>query len=389
MNHLAIIKFDEISLKGKNQPLFINQLVNNLDRRLKNNGDFLIVRRRLFLEVEYSKKESWKEIKQTLSQTFGIAKFYKAFKFSKNIDTVKPFLLSFLEGKSIESFRIKTKRSDKSFPKTSWEIDRILGEVVHSHLKIPIILKNPELTIYVEITTNEILVHFQEFSGLGGLPTGISGRVLALISGGIDSPVAAWQIMKRGCSITFLHFHSYPLTNNSSIEKVREIVGLLQSFHGKSKLILVPFSEIQKCIITNAPTAYRILLYRRYMFKIAQKIALKEKALALLTGESLGQVSSQTIQNITAISAGTKLPILRPLIGYNKPEIISIAKSIGTFNTSIEPDQDCCSLFVPKRPVLFAKTTEVSELEKKLPIKNIFKNTLANIESLVISKEKR
>ena len=389
MNHLAIIKFDEIALKGKNQPLFINQLVNNLDRRLKNNGDFLIVRRRLFLEVEYSKKDSWKEIKKILSQTFGIAKFYKAFKFPKNIDALKPFLLSFLEGKSIASFRIKTKRSDKAFSKNSWEIDRILGEAVHSHLGIPIKLKTPELTIYVEIAINEIFVHFQEFSGLGGLPTGISGRVLALISGGIDSPVAAWQIMKRGCSITFLHFHSYPLTNNSSIEKVREIVDLLQAFHGKSKLILVPFSEIQKCIITNSPSAYRILLYRRYMFKIAQKIALKEKALALLTGESLGQVSSQTIQNITAISAGTKLPILRPLIGYNKSEIISIAKSIGTFNTSIEPDQDCCSLFVPKRPVLFAKTTEVSELEKKLPIKNIFKNTLANIENLVISKQKR
>ena len=166
MNHLAIIKFDEIFLKGKNRPLFINQLVNNLDRRLKSNGDFLIVRRRLFLEVEYSKKDSWKEIKKTLSQTFGIGKFYKAFKLPKNIASLKPFLLSFLEGKSIASFRIKTKRSDKTFSKTSWEIDRILGETIHSHLGIPIILKTPELTIYVEIATNEIFVHFQEVSGL-------------------------------------------------------------------------------------------------------------------------------------------------------------------------------------------------------------------------------
>ena len=385
MKHLAIIKFDEIFLKGKNQVLFINQLINNLDRKLKINGDCLIVRRRLFLMVEYSTKETWKELKKILSQTFGIAKFYKAFKFPKEIDSLNLFLLSFLEGKSVASFRILTKRSDKTFPKTSWEIDRILGEIIHSHFGIPVILKNPELTIYIEIATKEIFVHFEEFSGLGGLPIGISGKVLALISGGIDSPVAAWQIMKRGGSITFLHFHSYPLTNNSSIEKVREIISVLQEFHGKCKLILVPFSEIQKCIITNSPPSYRVLLYRRYMFKIAQKIAYIENAQAIVTGESLGQVSSQTIQNISAISAGIEHLIFRPLIGYNKSEIIALSKTIGTFNASIEPDQDCCSLFAPKRPILFAKTEDVSKFESFLPIKNIFNNTLANIENVVIS----
>ena len=217
------------------------------------------------------------------------------------------------------------------------------------------------------------------------MPIGISGKALALISGGIDSPVAAWQIMKRGCSITFLHFHSYPLTNNSSIEKVREIISVLQEFHGKCKLILVPFSEIQKCIITNSPPSYRVLLYRRYMFKIAQKIAYIENAQAIVTGESLGQVSSQTIQNISAISAGIEHLIFRPLIGYNKSEIIALSKTIGTFSSSIEPDQDYCSLFMPKRPVLFAKTEDGCNLESSLPIKKNFNETLSKIENLVIS----
>jgi thiamine biosynthesis protein ThiI len=238
-------------------------------------------------------------------------------------------------------------------------------------------LTRPELTVFVEILPGEAYVYFEKVPGPGGLPVGIGGRVVVLLSGGIDSPVAAYRVMKRGCPVTFVHFHSYPFVEKTSQEKADALAAHLTQFQYASRLYVVPFGEIQREVVLSVPPPYRVVVYRRLMARIAEQVAQKEGALALATGESLGQVASQTLENLVVIEEAVRLPILRPLIGMDKEEIAAAARAIGTFETSIIPDQDCCTLFTPKHPVVRSTVEEIRRVEGRLDLSALVAGGLA------------
>ena len=303
---------------------------------------------------------------ERISAVFGVANFSLVERVERDLEALRRQILTELNGHSFESFRIETQRGDKSFPLGSPEINRQLGAAVKEKANARVDLEHPEFTVIVEILPNDAFFGFNKIAGAGGLPVGSSGRVVALISGGIDSPVAAYRLMQRGCRMIFVHFHSVPYQDRTSQEKVRRLVQRLTRHQFTSRLYLVPFGEIQRQIVATVARPLRVVLYRRMMLRISETIARKNKAKALVTGESLGQVASQTLDNMAVIQQATRLPILRPLVGMDKQEIIDQARRIGTFEISSIPDQDCCQLFVPAHPATKAHFAAVEEDEAKL-----------------------
>ena len=363
-----IVKTHELALKGKNRPWFLRRLTDNLRGATEGTGVSKVWQAQLMIGLSLEDDSAWPEVKDRVKDCFGVAKFFLAREFSQDLDTVQEALPALLDGRKFQSFRIETNRADKRFPMTSPEVNRRLGRFVEEFSGARVDLSGPELTIYLDIQTRGILLYFDETRAHGGLPVGTSGRVAVMLSGGIDSPVAAWHMMKRGCPATYVHFHSYPLVDRSSIEKAAELAQHLARFQRRSELVLAPLAEIQKRIIVETPPAYRVLLYRRFMMRIAERLAKQSGAKALVTGESCGQVSSQTLENIAVVDDAAGMPVLRPLIGMNKEEIVGMARNIGTFPISIQPDQDCCSLFVPRHPETKARLETVQRLEQGLPV---------------------
>jgi len=287
------------------------------------------------------------------------------------MDALRERILDSLDGAPFESFRIDTQRGDKTFSLTSPEINRVLGAAVKERSGARVDLENPEFTVFVEILPRDAFFGFDKLPGPGGLPVGASGRVVSLISGGIDSPVASYRMMQRGCRLIFVHFHSAPYQDKTSQEKVRELLKRLTRHQFNSRLFLIPFGEIQRQIVAAVSRPLRVVLYRRMMLRIAEAIARREKAQALVTGESLGQVASQTLENMAVIQQAATLPILRPLVGMDKQEIIDQARRIGTFEISSIPDQDCCQLFVPKHPATKAHLADVEKDEASFDVKEL------------------
>jgi thiamine biosynthesis protein ThiI len=263
------------------------------------------------------------------------------------------------------------------------EINQRVGGYVKERSGAKVDLENAELTCWIEIVEKYALIYVERLPGPGGLPVGTGGKVVVLLSGGIDSPVAAWKMIKRGCSPVFVHFHSFPYTNKESQEKAKQIARRLSEFALRAKLYLVPFAEVQRHIMVDTPLDTRVILYRRYMLRLAQEIAQREKARVLVTGVSVGQVASQTIENIDVISRAVAMPILRPLIGDDKIEIIQVARKIGTYDISIQPDQDCCSLFVPKHPETKAKIGEIEKSEARLEVSEVMNAAMDSAEVLL------
>ena len=294
------------------------------------------------------------------------------------IEALRARILEALNGTRFESFRIETQRGDKTFPLNSPEINRRLGAAIKEKSAARVDLTHPELTVFVEILPRDAFFGFNKIPGAGGLPVGASGRVVSLISGGIDSPVAAYRMLQRGCRLIFVHFHSAPYLDKTSQEKVRQLVTALTRHQFQSRLYLVPFGEIQRQIVAAVNRPLRVILYRRMMLRIAEGLATKEKAKALVTGESLGQVASQTLENMAVIQQAAALPILRPLVGMDKQEIIDQARRIGTFEISSIPDQDCCQLFVPKHPATKARFDEVEDAESNYDPKEMLRFGLEN-----------
>jgi thiamine biosynthesis protein ThiI len=271
---------------------------------------------------------------------------------------------------------VTARRAYKAFPLTSQQLNEALGSFVLKRFPVRVDLKHPDLTLYLEILPTEAFLYLERVPGPGGLPVGVAGRVMALVSGGIDSPVAAYRMMRRGCLVSFVHFHGAPFLDRRTQEKVREIVKLLTRFQYGSHLILIPFGEVQQEVVVNAPAPYRVLLYRRLMGRIAEHLAGLEGATALVTGESLGQVASQTLENLTVIEEAVKMPVLRPLVGMDKEEISAEAREIGTYEISIQPDQDCCTLFVPRHPATRATMEEIRRAELTLDIDRLVKTSI-------------
>ena len=376
----AIVKTHELALKGKNRPWFMRKLTDNLRTATKGSGVEKVWNGQLMVGLTLSDEQCWPEVRSRLREVFGVAKFYKAYELPQDLDGLKAVLPQLLDARKFSSFRITTNRADKRFLMNSEQVNRDLGTFVKDLTGARVNLKEPELSIYLDIQARGLLVYFEEVKAHGGLPVGVSGKVAVMLSGGIDSPVAAWQMMKRGCQAMFVHFHSYPLVDRTSMEKAVDLVDHLNRHQYESNLFMVPLGEIQKQIILSCPPSYRVVLYRRFMVRITEALAKRNRAKAIVTGESCGQVASQTLENIAVVDNAAGMPILRPLIGNNKEEIVDMSQDIGTFSTSILPDQDCCTLFVPKHPETKADIDTVLRLEETLSVDEMVKEAVENTE---------
>jgi len=374
----VLVRYHEIALKKGNRAYFTELLKRNLLAAVKDLGAKEIRSLPARLLLTFKNEVPAATLIERMSTVFGVANFSIVERTARDIDALRGRILESLNGGRFQSFRIETQRGDKTFPLTSPEINRQLGAAVQEKSGARVDLENAEFTVTVEILPRDAFFGFNKIAGAGGLPVGSSGRVAALISGGFDSPVAAYRMMQRGCRIIFVHFHSVPYQDKTSQEKVRQLIQLLTRHQFTSRLYMVPFAEIQRQIVAAVARPLRVVLYRRMMLRIGEAIARQEKAKALITGESLGQVASQTLDNMAVIQQAARLPILRPLVGMDKQEIIDQSRRIGTFEVSSVPDQDCCQLFVPKHPATKARFIDVEEDETKLDVKDLLRYGMEN-----------
>ena len=369
--HCAIVHYHELALKGRNRDFFEQRLVRNLRLALKD----LKIRRIDSLQgrirITIPAQVSLERVSERLRRTCGVANFLLTesvpLEFStSDLTEMKQAAQRLVAEEHFQSFRVTAKRADKRYPLTSMDVEREIGghlcEVTGKSVK----LKQPDLTLYIELLTHEAHLAARKVAGPGGMPVGTSGKVACLLSGGIDSPVASYRMIKRGCKAVFIHFSGRPLVSRASEEKVQELVQLLTAYQYHSQLYIVPFGEIQREIVANAPAPFRVVLYRRIMIRIAEEVARRENCWALVTGDSLGQVASQTAENLSVVEEAAELPILRPLIGMDKLEITEQAQQLGSFAISIEPDQDCCKLFVPLHPSTRTKVADIHRIERGL-----------------------
>jgi thiamine biosynthesis protein ThiI len=363
-----VVHYKELALKGRNRPWFVKLLLRNMKVALRG-VDVRSVRSVMGrLEVELGPAASWAEARNRLQGVFGIANFSIAGRAPLELSALASAILQDLADRDVESFRVSVRRADKRFPLTSPQIEREVGGLIKERKGWRVDLERPVLNIRVEMLPEHAFYFFSKEPGAGGLPTGTGGRVACLLSGGIDSPVAAYRMMRRGCSVLLIHFHSYPILSRASQEKVRELAALLARHQLQSRLILVAFGELQQQVLLAVAPELRVVVYRRLMMRIAERIARRWRAQALVTGEVIGQVASQTLDNLSTIAASTGMEILRPLVGMDKDEIIAEAERIGTLPISNIPDQDCCQLFTPKHPSTRVFIRQVERAEASLPI---------------------
>jgi thiamine biosynthesis protein ThiI len=373
----VVIHYQEIALKGKNRPWFVARLVKNIKEATRD-LDIKEVRALMGrIELVLGPTATWEGVRDRVALVFGVGNFAKAGRAPLDIDAIAAEILKDLGPENPATFRLSARRADKRFPMSSPEIEREVGGRIKAARGWTVNLKHPEFTIHVEALTKDAFYFFGKERGAGGLPVGASAKVACLLSGGIDSPVAAWRMMRRGCRVLFIHFHSYPILSRASQEKARELAASLARFQYRSRLMLVPFGEIQQRVVLAVPPPLRVVVYRRLMMRIAERIARLNRAQGLVTGEVVGQVASQTLENMATIGSVVTLPVLRPLVGMDKEEITAEAVRLGTYPISIIPDQDCCTLFTPKHPATKAKRHEVERAEADLPIEEIVTTAVA------------
>ena len=366
-----VIHYQELALKGKNRPWFLGRLVRHL-RQAVSDLDVTAVRSLMGrIELVLGPTASVEAVSERVRRTFGVANFSLAGRSTLDLDAIAAAILRDLADRRCGSFRVSARRADKRFPLTSPQIEREVGGRIKAAKDWTVKLDEPELEIFLELLTEQSFYFFGKERGPGGLPTGTAGRVACLLSGGIDSPVAAHRMMKRGCTVTFVHFHSYPILSRASQDKARELVTLLTKFQHRSRLFLVPFGDIQQQVVLSVPPPMRVVMYRRLMLRIAERIARARHCQALVTGDVVGQVASQTLENLSVVGSVATLPMLRPLIGMDKDEITAQAQRLGTYPISIIPDQDCCTLFTPRNPLTRARLADVEAAELQLPIQDM------------------
>ena len=377
--------YAEVGLKIGNRRFFENWLKQNIKASLlrvisKEEFDIRKIHGRILVELKKDISKDKNNISRALSDTFGVAYFAFAKTVSQDIRLIREESLSILNENQFETFKIKARRPDHRFLLTAQQVNEDVGAFVLSKINKTVKLNDPDITCFIDIVQGVAYLYTEKIIGPGGLPTGANGKVVGLLSAGIDSPVATIMAMKRGASVILVHFHSVPMTTEDSIEKVKQLTEVLRRYQSRIHLYLVALTTIQKEILVKTKEKFRILLYRRFMIRVAEMIAKKDKAKALITGESLGQVASQTLGNIAAIESVSTIPILRPLIGLDKQEIMDLAKHYGTYDISILPDQDCCSLFVPKNPATNAKKQYLDQEENNLNIDDLMKEAIDSIE---------
>ena len=388
MYNILIVKYGEIGVKGKNRYIFENKLIKNVKNILKPIGKFNVYKEygRIYVDLD---GYDYEEVVEEVRKVFGIVGVCPAVRAEKDYNLLKELALKMLEEKieqGYKSFKVDSRRGDKDFKLTSQEMSLDIGGYLVSQVKdkIAVDVRNPEVKIHCELRQNHVMVYSDTIPGYGGLPLGTNGRAMSLLSGGIDSPVASWMVAKRGMELECIHFHSYPFTSEKSQEKVRDLAQILAKYCGRVRLHKVNMLEIQKSIGLNCKDEEMTIISRRFMMRIAERVAESRHCDALVTGESIGQVASQTIQGLTCTNASVSMPVFRPLIAMDKTEIIDVAKTIGTFETSIIPEEDCCSVFAPKRPVTKPKLDRIEADEASLDVEGLIADAIEKMEVEII-----
>lgn len=371
MNYdVILIRYGELALKGKNRDTFEETLVRSVKSVLRSFYKVKVRRNygRMYVELH---GEDAHEVMERLKRVFGISSFSPTIQVDPDIETIKQRSLELIRQMNPQprTFRVVTRRADKRYPIPSMEVNRMVGtHILRALPQIKVDVHEPEAIVNIEIRTEGTYISCETVPGPGGLPVGVSGKVLLLLSGGIDSPVAGWMMLKRGVTLEAIHFHSYPYTSERSLEKVRDLAQKLARWGGTVRLHVVPFTEIQTAIREKCPEDYLITIMRRFMMRISERVAANTKALALATGESLGQVASQTLESMDTINKVISIPMLRPLIGMDKTEITEISRRIDTYELSILPYEDCCTVFTPKYPVTRPKPYLAEKFEGALDV---------------------
>ena len=388
MNEIILLKLGEMVLKGLNRRSFEDKLQANLHRRLRPFGQFRVYTRQSATYVEPIGEGCDVEgAYEALKHVFGIVGLSLARPCGKDKDAILACAKEFLDDqlRAARTFKVETKRADKTFPMTSIQLSQYVGGELHeAYDNLEVDVHHPELTVYVEVRDYAAYVHTQPQPGAGGLPVGINGRAVSLLSGGIDSPVASWMIAKRGVALDMVHFFSYPYTSLEAKEKVLELARLLTPWTGRLTVHVVPFTAIQEELRRSCPEELFTILMRRFMMRIACAVAEKNGIQALVTGESVGQVASQTLEAMACTNAVCTVPVLRPVVGMDKEEIVRIARRIGTFDTSILPYEDCCTVFTPKHPKTRPQVGDLEEAEKALDVAALVAEAVDNIERVIL-----
>ncbi len=387
MEKIIIIKYGELTTKKDNINLFINSLDKNIKLKLKDlNIETLYDKGRMFIKL---KDSNFDEVKKALKEVFGIHEIIIGYELDTiDLNLVKEELINLLKSKTFKTFKVETKRSNKNIPKTSLEISSEIGAFILKNIKdLNVDIKEPELLINIEIRNSKSYIYFEKIPGLGGYPTGTLGKGLLMLSGGIDSPVAGYLGIKRGIKLEALYFESPPHTSLEAKNKVIALSKKLATYNNDIKLHIINFTEIQEQIYKNIPHEYLITIMRRQMYRIAEIIAKNRNAKVLLNGESIGQVASQTLSSMNAINEVVKIPVIRPLACFDKLEIIDIAKKINTYDTSILPFEDCCTIFVPKHPVINPVIKKCQEYEELIDYKDLIYKAIKNHEVINITEK--
>ena len=382
-----MIRFGELSTKGKNKKDFIRTLAENVKNALKDWPELSFETRYDHIYVGLNGLD-YQPVIERLQDVSGIHALSLVYRCDKDVEAMKESALRLINEEEGKTFKVKVKRGDKTYPLISDEITRIVaGHILRNtdHLKVDV--HNPDILLSIEVRQEAAYIFCKTFLGAGGYPLGVGGKTMHMLSGGIDSPVAAYLMMKRGVSIECIHFASPPYTQMGVIYKLEDLLKVLTRYQPRIRLHIVPFTKIQEAIYDNAPESYCITLMRRMMFRLADALSKRRKCPVISSGESIGQVASQTLQSMHVINAVTNIPVIRPLATTDKLEIIKISKKIGTYDISIRPYEDCCTIFTPKAPKTMPHQDEVEEFEKKFDYESLIREALNNVEVKIITSE--
>jgi thiamine biosynthesis protein ThiI len=380
LHDVIVVHYHEIGLKGRNRGFFERRLLHNLHTAIGGpKSGVRSISGRVLVDLPRDHPE---ETLRQVGRVFGVSNYSEAITIHEpTMETLVERAVEYARGSEFESFEVRARKGHSSFTEGTQKVNEVVGQAIKDATGAAVDLTDPQWSCHIELVHDAAYLYSRRHRGPGGLPVGVSGGVLALMSGGIDSPVAAWEVAKRGATTELIHFHGQPYSDPSSVWQANRLAEHLAPSLVGTKLWLIPFGDIQKEIVTASPQELRVVLYRRFMMRIAERLAQRESLQALVTGESLGQVASQTLPNISAVDAAVeRLPVLRPLIGRDKIEIEERARAIGTYEVSIQPHQDCCVLFVPRQPTTAASIEELEEAEVKLDVSALVDKGVANAE---------
>ena len=390
--NIFIVRCGEVALKGMNKPYFERMLVERIKKNVKDFDGVDVRRHEGLIFVRADKKHDKEQLIRQISKVFGVASISPAVEAESHLDAIGEeavkYMMELIETNGIKTFKVEAKRADKNFPVKSPDIARIIGAKVLIGCKVlKVDVHNPDVYLFVDVRHDKSYIYQQKIAGFGGLPLGTNGKGMVLLSGGIDSPVAAWMMAKRGMLLEAVHFHSYPYTSQRAQEKVEDLARIVASYCGNFKMHVVNLLPIQEQIVQNCPEEETTILVRRFMMRIAEKLAEKHRAMMLITGENLGQVASQTAEALVVTDACVKMPVMRPLIAMDKVDIMEKAEEIGTFETSIQPYEDCCTVFLPKHPTTKPKLDRILASESRLDVEALVDAAVASAEIVHIEAE--